>query len=562
MPERKGRRLTGPILLRALLGLLLHPNVGGAVVLEHQHDVEAAARGDGLCYASLCGWADQTGRGAELQEVPHQVIRVGETGACWDADLAAAVAALSRLIPGAGAARRTCCPLAGLVAAQQCGGSDAFSGTCANPRVGAACKLLIERGGSALLAETDELIGAEAYVLSSVADIATARRFVAKVRNFHAYARAHGATAEGNPSGGNLYRGLYNIALKSLGAAMKRHPDVRLERVLEYAEPILLPPAHAADPEPERHQWRADSDNGGESSPGSAPVASPREPGQAPHDCDTGGVVQRGPGYCFMDSPGNDLESIAGQVAAGCDLIFFTTGSGSVSNFPFVPTIKIVSTHLRFERMAADMDVDARAGLNADQAARELFDLSLAVASGQATKGEAFGHHQLQIWRAWAGSPAGAGGGAEAASVCGLAVTEGARHAPAGKISRGDIGEKHAPAAAPPSHSSNGDVPSARLPLPGSPARRSPVGASGAGGASQAAAGGSTHGRPLAAAPMAASAARWLHLTCDCTPSHRMLWRTRMCRWGMRRAPGSGGSAERLAARLALRPARLSLRTA
>ena len=53
-------------------------------------------------------------------------------------------------------------------------------------------------------------------------------------------AETHGATAEGNPSAGNLQRGLYNIALKSLGAAMKRHPDVRLERVVEYGEPLLF----------------------------------------------------------------------------------------------------------------------------------------------------------------------------------------------------------------------------------------------------------------------------------------------------------------------------------
>ena len=43
----------------------------------------------------------------------------------------------------------------------------------------------------------------------------------------------------------------------------------------------------------------------------------------------------------------NDLESIAGQVATGCNVIYFTTGNGSITNFPFVPTIKIVSTSRR-----------------------------------------------------------------------------------------------------------------------------------------------------------------------------------------------------------------------
>jgi altronate dehydratase len=50
---------------------------------------------------------------------------------------------------------------------------------------------------------------------------------------------------------------------------------------------------------------------------------------------------------CFVDSSGNDLESIAGQVATGCNVIYFTTGNGSITNFPFVPTIKIVSTSRR-----------------------------------------------------------------------------------------------------------------------------------------------------------------------------------------------------------------------
>ena len=43
-------------------------------------------------------------------------------------------------------------------------------------------------------------------------------------------------TAEGNPSGGNKYRGLYNIVLKSIGAAMKRHPEVRLDDVIDYGQ--------------------------------------------------------------------------------------------------------------------------------------------------------------------------------------------------------------------------------------------------------------------------------------------------------------------------------------
>lgn len=58
-------------------------------------------------------------------------------------------------------------------------------------------------------------------------------------------------------------------------------------------------------------------------------------------------------------SPGNDLESIAGQVGVGCQIIFFTTGNGSITNFPFVPTVKIVTTTQRFKLLEHDMDFDA-----------------------------------------------------------------------------------------------------------------------------------------------------------------------------------------------------------
>jgi hypothetical protein len=61
------------------------------------------------------------------------------------------------------------------------------------------------------------------------------------------------------------------------GAAKKKHADVRLDGVLHYGERSL----------------------------------------------------QKGRGYYMMDSPGNDLESIAGQVASGCNLIYFITGNGA-----------------------------------------------------------------------------------------------------------------------------------------------------------------------------------------------------------------------------------------
>ncbi|MCS6827584.1 MAG: UxaA family hydrolase, partial [Caldilinea sp.] len=161
---------------------------------------------------------------------------------------------------------------------------------------------------------------------------------------------AHGTSAEGNPSDGNKLRGLYNITLKSIGAAMKKHPDTRLDYAIDYGERMTAP------------------------------------------------------GFYFMDSPGLDLESVAGQVAAGCNLIYFTTGNGSITNFPFVPTIKVVTTTPRFNLLARDMDVNAGAYLDGtpmDALGEALIDLTLRAASGERTAGERAGHAQVQIWRNW-----------------------------------------------------------------------------------------------------------------------------------------------------------------
>jgi len=106
----------------------------------------------------------------------------------------------------------------------------------------------------------------------------------------------------------------------------------------------------------------------------------------------------------FMDSPGNDLESICGQVASGCNIVFFSTGNGSITNFPFVPTVKIVSTSTRFKLLSNDMDVDAGrycTGTSMDDLGNETFKLTLAVASGMRTVGEKAGHYQTGIWRSW-----------------------------------------------------------------------------------------------------------------------------------------------------------------
>ncbi len=83
----------------------------------------------------------------------------------FDADLAAGRAALQPRIRAASNCERTPQPLAPLRVTLQCGGSGAFSRVSSHPAVGIAAVILIEHGVVAVLAETDELSGAESYIL-------------------------------------------------------------------------------------------------------------------------------------------------------------------------------------------------------------------------------------------------------------------------------------------------------------------------------------------------------------------------------------------------------------
>jgi altronate hydrolase len=95
-----------------------------------------------------------------------------------------------------------------------------------------------------------------------------------------------------------------------------------------------------------------------------------------------------------MDTPGYDPIAATGQVAGGCNMVLFTTGRGSVFGFKPAPSIKIATNSATYERMVDDMDVNAGrvlSGASLDEVAAELFELMIAVASGQPSKSEAQG---------------------------------------------------------------------------------------------------------------------------------------------------------------------------
>src|SRR5690348_17025146 len=179
--------------LAVLAGFLVHPNVGAVLLVDGPGD--AVTVGDVATFMRERGYPQLT--------VPHAFF---SRGGAFESDLVAAEQLVRPWLPAVAAQKRTEHPLSDLRIALQCGGSDAFSGITANPLAGAVAAEVIRHGGAAVLAETDELIGAEHYVLENVRSVEVARQFLRAVESFKQRVGWHGHTAEGNPSGGNVYR--------------------------------------------------------------------------------------------------------------------------------------------------------------------------------------------------------------------------------------------------------------------------------------------------------------------------------------------------------------------
>jgi altronate hydrolase len=74
--------------------------------------------------------------------------------------------------------------------------------------------------------------------------------------------------------------------------------------------------------------------------------------------------------------------------------VIFTTGRGSAFGFKPAPSIKVSTNTPLYQRMIEDMDFNAGQvleGESIEQAGADLFELAVAVASGQPSKSEAQG---------------------------------------------------------------------------------------------------------------------------------------------------------------------------
>jgi altronate dehydratase large subunit len=245
---------------------------------------------------------------------------------------------------------REWCDISSLVMSVKCGGSDYTSGLASNPVLGRAADRLVGLGGSVVIGEIAEIMGAEHILAGRAATSGVAARLIHVVNRVESEAMALGLDIRGTqPSPGNIRGGLTTIEEKSLGATHKAGEQTRLEDVVEYAAPIVKK------------------------------------------------------GLTVMDTPGLDVESVTGMVGGGAQVVVFTTGLGTPTGNPIAPVIKITGNARTARTMADNIDLDVSGVITVseplDAAAGRLFDEILAVCSGTPVVAERLGHREFAIHR-------------------------------------------------------------------------------------------------------------------------------------------------------------------
>ena len=241
-------------------------------------------------------------------------------------------------------------PISELIVGTECGGSDPTSGLAANPVIGEMSDRIVAAGGTSILSETTEFIGAEHILARRAATPEVHDRIFEIVHRYEDALRLVGEEVrEGNPSPGNKAGGITTLEEKSLGCIHKGgHSPINA--VYDYAK-----------------------------------------------------QVESKQGLIIMDTPGNDPSSVAAMVAGGAQVVVFSSGRGTPTGSPIVPVIKITGNKLTFAKMEDNIDLDASPLIygtkTLDELGGELLQMVVDTACGKQTKAEALGFTEMAIAR-------------------------------------------------------------------------------------------------------------------------------------------------------------------
>lgn len=317
---------------RTIKGVITNPNVGGVVVVS----LETQSASKLVDYAHSYG-------------VPASAVVVQEAGNSLAAVAMGAQAAAELRIELSESERSPVNSWNGFVLGVECGGSDTTSGIAANPVMGWVADQIIDGGGTVILSETSEILGAEHVLAARAINENVAGDIIRIVAQIENEAKRRGVDIRGaNPVPDNIKGGLTTIEEKSLGAIIKAGTRP-VQGVLEYGQKATQP------------------------------------------------------GLWIMDTPAPAAESLTGLAAGGTHVITFSTGQGNIAGFPTVPVIKVSAHPKTVERMKPNIDFDASAIITQDTTIEEVGRGLLAhltrVANGLLTKAEVLNEGSWAISR-------------------------------------------------------------------------------------------------------------------------------------------------------------------
>lgn len=282
----------------------------------------------------------------------------------FDAALQLAVESASKMLSALKAARRVEVQdiYEHLVVGVMNGSSDSTSGLFTNPAVGHFCDMVMKSGRVAF-SQTLETLGAEKILLDTAKhDHDLTRELVALLASIGALHHVtEKAGVQSEPTDGNVKGGLSTLAEKSVGTVAKfGHDDEhRLVAIV-------------------RHGSRIPATNRG---------------------------------LCLVDGPGQDILCLTGLVAAGCQVVLFTTGRGTPTGSAIAPTVKIAANFETSEIMGNELDVRLSRHLLFEHgsqrlrlealAEREIAPAVREIAGGRRTRSEVRGQHDFQVRQFW-----------------------------------------------------------------------------------------------------------------------------------------------------------------
>ncbi|MBL7213637.1 MAG: UxaA family hydrolase [Desulfobacteraceae bacterium] len=328
--------ICGEMVANALIGVGENPNVAGVLLVDMGCE--------GMPARSL-------GQMIRRTKKPVEWISIQGLGGT-NKTVATGKEILERFSQQVMTAKRTEIDVSRLVVGVKCGGSDTTSGLAGNPAVGAFTDMLIDAGGSVIMSEPIEAVGAEEPLAERAINEDVRKEIYRMIGNEEKRWSVPGAQLEFMCKG-NIDGGLTTIEEKSMGAIHKS---------------------------------------------GSRPIM-----GVLRNDDRKLEKVPKSGGFYLLDDTHLEMMSFSSMAAAGAQIVIFVSGCGATIGHAVLPMIKVTGNPETYRRMSEDMDINAGTIITGeesiDSVGKRILDEVIQVASGKVTAGETFGYSSFSVYR-------------------------------------------------------------------------------------------------------------------------------------------------------------------